>query len=284
MQEIGSKSDLKEVFAAVDPVFDTGQGRDYTLMCEVGDAFFSYTVYDTVRNQMVVLKTYEIVDPDHDTLFLEQIEQCIRQDPVFGVSYHALKVVFSSHPSLLVPESLFSPEKAKALYTYAHSLKENQILSYNPWQVHQLVVLFPLEERLYNLFYQLHPSPRFYHAITAMLNRSLKSKTKLLCDVGGGHFELVLLLDGKLQFSVMQDFCAPEDILYQLLWLVQKHKLSFCDVSLSGVLSRELMTIINKRMPDVQVDSQLSDFTLSYLFSQYERHRYSNLYQVKDCE
>ncbi len=274
-----------------DETFDIDRCESYTLSIQISPKGYSFTVKDTVKNSFIVLNASPFsneVKPDDD--WTEPVKNMFTKHELLSKRFKKVFLSFESQLFTLVPAELFTPEKAKQLFSIVWDLPEQFELHYK--EINKMVLLFAIPTTLIaqiklkqpGLILVGHPTPLVNFAVMSM---ATSAETVIAANISE-NFVVNLTAQGKvLKNLTPYPYHTIDDIIYHLVNCCKQQDLTAGDMNLvlTGVGNdqQDFILLLSKFFKKVTLDKGLMGDHYSYSIDRYKTE-YWNLFNISQCE
>ena len=193
--------------------------------------------------------------------YVESFKEFFFGQPCLGWAYKQLYVVQKASPYTLVPYAFWEEKEEASLYAFNCGKAQGKVLA-SEWPDAQMVLLYEMEQELYDFCARSLQNPCFMHSQQAVLalwkRKSQEQLARTLFVSASAHrMDVGCYEQGRLLFANAYSVSSLSDMLYYLLYickclpLVAEHdSIALAgDVSVVEALKKSLQTYVR------QVDS-----------------------------
>ncbi|MDG2314232.1 MAG: DUF3822 family protein [Flavobacteriaceae bacterium] len=162
---------------------------------------------------------------------LEKLKNTLASQCPQDVDYSKVRLAIVNSLSSLVPLPLFDEHALKGYLNLNTQLLENDYVTYDVLQNHDLVNVYVPFVNLNNFLFDQFGSFEYYHFSTVLLEQLFikaanKKEAQWFVHVQEKSLEIVVIKDKKLLFYNTFGYQTPEDFLYYLLFVAEQ-----CDLN-----------------------------------------------------
>ncbi len=282
---------MQDVFF-IDETLDKNLTHTYHLSIQAGLNGLSFCILDPVTNKYIVLshKSFEKNLPIEDiTLF---IVEYIESNEFLNKKYKSSRLIWISEKNIVIPDVLFSKDDLKKHFEFIHQLDELDEIHYNKLQQLNAYSVFAIPNLAANLFAKHFNGIRFYNQqqvlLDGIIGKSFLSKFKITVFVWSDFIDIAITEAHKLLLLNSFKFKSDIDIVYYVLLLFDQFNFNNenCDLTLSGFLEKnsKVYSQLQKYVKHIKFDHLPESFNYSYTFDKIPHHRFSNLFNLLNCE
>jgi len=283
---------MQDVFF-IDETLDKNLTHTYHLSIQAGLNGLSFCIIDPVTNKYIVLshKSFEKNLPIEDItlMFDEYIES---NEFLNNKNYKSARLIWLSGKNLFVPNELFLKDDLKKHFEFIHQLDELDEIHYNKLQHLDAYSVFAIPNLAANLFAKHFKGIRFYNQqqvlLEKIISKSFLSKYRLTVYFQDDNIDIAITEAHKLLLINNFKFKSDADIVYYILLLFDQFNLNNenCDLTLSGYVEKnsKVYLQLQKYVKHIKFDHLPESFNYSYTFDKIPHHRFSNLYNLLNCE
>lgn len=191
-----------------------------TLLCEWGERYCCYTVYNQESNSLAGLHYFTFDSPAST----EEVDNIIRLLKSEGLRYS--RVVFCSGfpQALLVPRQYFTETESPAAVLNGD---KRMIYFHDPVGEWQVVNNYAFPKSIYRQVEEAFGTIEMNHVYTTSLKtyNGHTAGAQVAVDFTPKTFRVVVKRDGQVLLAQMYDYTAPLDVVYFLLKIFQELQL-----------------------------------------------------------
>jgi hypothetical protein len=276
----------------IDETFDIDRSESsYELSIQASLDGFSFCVKDSVRNSFIALVSYPFAKPvEDDGDWAGLIADFFAQYDYISRKYKSICLSFSSGNFVLIPSTLFVPEKAKQLYELTHVLPELHELHFRQVEDAGMTIVFALPSTFCSHWLFRQPNTRFIPQVAPLIARGLarndKSGPLIIVDFTQMAFYLLVFAGGKLIHCNHIKHVSPEDTAYHIVNTCKQLSVDTLqtEISVVGANNDEptLVSLLSRFFSRVNSDAGYDSRHFSYQLSRY-RKEYYNLFNLSQC-
>ncbi|MES2559754.1 MAG: DUF3822 family protein [Bacteroidota bacterium] len=211
---------------------------------------------------------------------------------LYGLEYNNTHLVFGCPEFSIVPEALFTTEKAEIILSLQHELPKFSAVLTNRIQQLQCVNVFAVPQLFVSTVKVLFPQADVHHYAEFMLQAyagiNPKSKDTLYVNVHSQYIDIIHLNGQELLFANTFQTEADTDIIYFILSVAEQQKINGDKLSLvlTGELnaSGALLSLLKKYVLEVSLLKRDAAYTYPASFREFQDHQYFTSTAVLLCE
>lgn len=203
----------------IDPLFDRTNSSHYDLSIQISLDGFCFCIVDPSDSAIKVYRHYALNPVLSISAWEDQIENLIKNDEWFTLSWQTVRILWGTEKSVIIPASLFIPEKAKGYLEYHHWLGEYDEVHFHKLFFPASFVIFPVPGDITHLISKYIPNAHYFHAwVPLSLNVAKANGTNSLYLTLHHKFaEFFVHQNGKPSNLCHFSWQEPYDILYFIL-------------------------------------------------------------------
>ncbi len=273
-----------------DETLDINSTENYELSVQAGPDGFSFSLFDTLRNKFVLIRSFE---PDENKYFnAEKINEILGKDDFLCRRYKKVNLVLPSPKFTIIPASLFDPGKKDEYFTFNHLMNDGNIIISNKLSDPDAFLVFAVTKEVYDLIYSYHPGILPCHHLKPLLSHISHSRKSvngnyIQIHVEREFFNLVIFDHNTMKFCNSFKYRNITDILYFVLNVFKNLGIKQEEtLYLSGQTEKydDLSSNLSIYIRNVRFSEPSGNFTFSYVFNDTALHRYINLFSIVNCE
>lgn len=180
----------------------------------------SFSAYDPSVSESFVYRDMEF---DRSKPYVAALKDCFFENEFFAWPYRRINVIFAFSRYQLVPEEVFLDSRKGKLMDFAFSSFSGHCLS-NAWKEEQAMLVFEVEEEIYEFCSRSLVNPRFIHYLSPLLplwkRLSRRSESRqMYAMLSGRRMDIACYAQGNLLFVNTFDYEQPDDLLYYILYV-----------------------------------------------------------------
>lgn len=223
---------------------------------------------------------------------LFELRSWIEALELYGLEYNNTHIVFESPEFCIVPEALFTAEKAETILLLQHDLPKFSAVLTNRIQSKQWVNVFAVPQLFVSTVKVLFPQAGVHHYAEFMLQAFASIHNKqhdtLYVNVHTQYIDVVHLHEQTLLFANTFQTEADTDIIYFILSVAEQQKINgdklklvlTGDVNANGAL----LSLLKKYVPEVSLLKRDAAYTYPASFREFQDQQYFTSTAVLLCE
>ncbi len=280
-----------EVF--LDKSFDSKSIPKYNLNLKIGEDFFIAGATKSKQDLHIAIAENgfksELKDGFQIGTFIESLKKC----PVkISKKYNQVSISIANTYFAIVPKALFQKENLKSYIEL--NAKVANIVEYR-FQILEkegIVVCFALPKELSDWINQIFPKAKITHEISVVIQSVLRdfhslSESKVVLNIHKGHFDLMFLSKGKLEFVNSFPFSEKEDLLYFVLFTLEQLNLDphEIEVFLLGEIKKgsEQHQLLFQYIKNIHFGSRNKNIKISNGLNEIPNHYFYSVFNQSLC-
>jgi hypothetical protein len=202
---------------------DFGKSEQYKLSIRIDADGFSFALFNRQGENITCVDA-----PVNEALSLTaNLVQAFRQTEWLSNRFEEVNVLIVDRRFTLLPLEFFEDEQVQQLFYYNFSRQDNEQVCYNILKNNNAVVLFGIDQTLYDLFREHHPGCRFYAQASALIEAfTARSRTnaarRLYACLHSRAIDLYAFRSGMLLLANSFECRLAADRLYYILSVWQQ--------------------------------------------------------------
>ena len=271
----------------LDETFDKNQAHHYNLSLQYGLNGLTFCIFDTLKNKYIGLRHYP-----EDKSKAGDISSILKSDDLLSLQYKEVFFLSNFGFCTLVPTPYFDESKVEDIYQFTLGNAGDGAIHFNKLQEALSCNIFSYESATLRPIKSVFPSISVYHRTTPfieslVLESNRWARTKCYLSVHKGILDIGLAHQKKLEFFNSFNFKEKSDIIYFILNVLERYKLSTMstDVFVSVDLEDhdEIFEVLNGYLQQVKFIRPSENFTFSYIFDDFQLTRFANLFNLMSC-
>jgi hypothetical protein len=223
---------------------------------------------------------------------LFELRGWIEELELYGLDYNNTHIVFESPEYCIVPEALFSAEKAETIIALQHEFPKFSAVLTNRIQQRDWVNVFAIPQLFVSTVKVIFPQADVCHYAEFMLQAfaiiNQKQHDTLYVNIHPTYMDVVHFNGQELSFSNTFKTEADTDIIYFILSVAEQQKINgdklklvlTGDVNANGAL----LSLLKKYVPEVSLYKRDSEFSYPASFREFQDQQYFTSTAVLLCE
>lgn len=237
---------------------DPNKSKEYILSIRLGTDGFSFSVYNPIRDCILLSQQRDIKE---ELTLTTNLKEAFRDLDYLSYTYKQVNVTYVNRRFTLVPLELFEEEAVETYFSYNYSSKDNEIVLYNTLNRSGVVVLYGMDRSLHRFLCEHYPQIEFCSFVTPRaehlaLNSRLGSAKKMYAYVHAEFIELYAYERGHLLLLNSFDCKQTPDRMYYILYAwkqlamdQQTDELILANIEEEHELPKELKRFIQHVLP-----------------------------------
>jgi len=275
---------MKKIFEILPSSVEAG---NCTLICEMSNEGFTYTIKDESENIFLGLAVYHFDKSMPCVGFPIGLQIIFHQNKLLSENFKKIIIIYSFAESVLIPFSMYNEMDNEPILNLMHG----DLQSHNTI----LTDLIP-EENMYNSFripssileviQAQFPNALNRHQYSVLLQQKASEKNKLTIIFYGQKMVVSLIKDGRYQLINSFNYRNPQEVAYTLLNICEQFKVPGIDVEIKGLLEKRsaLFVEIYKYFKTVDLSVLPGDKNYAEEILKYPSHYFSHIFALDSCE
>ena len=211
---------------------------------------------------------------------------------LYGFDYQNTHIVFETPEFSIVPEALFTAEKAETILSLQHELPKFVSILTNRVQAKQWVNVYALPQLFVSTVKVLFPQAGVHHYAEFMLQAfaamNPKQRDTLHVNIHPNYMDVVHFQEQELAFANTFQTEADTDIIYFILSVAEQQKINGDKLKLllTGEVNANgaLLSLLKKYVPEVSLWKRDTEFSYPASFREFQDQHYFTSTAVLLCE
>ena len=258
-----------------------------TLICELSNEGFSYTIMDETQNSFIGLAVYHYDKTTPSVGFPIALQILFHQQELLSKSYKKIIINYSLPQSVLIPFSLYNSEQNADVLNLIHGdLCENDTILTEIIDRQSVYNSFRVPSAIYDVIQSQFPNAVSSHQYSVLLNQPVSEKNKLLVIFYAQKIVALLIKDEGCQLINTFNYQTAEDVTYTLLNICQQFDVENGDLQISGLLEQNsaLYKEIYKYFNSIELSVLPEGKNYSEAIKQFPSHYFSHIFAIHSCE
>lgn len=250
-----------------DPAFNKDFSSHYTLLFQLEEQQYTYAIYDKRTGALQVLKTVGF-NAANQSDAITRLKVSLTSEDIIQAPFNEVRIALVEGPFTLVPRVLFEEDKAADYLKMSAQVSATDQVLVN--QVRGIFIrnIFSIPNWLVGTLKDVFPTPKFYHASTALLETATRNKDQfadqqLILDIKPGVVFILYYEKKEFMYLNMFRFVNKDDFLYYVLLIAEEYG-----------IDREsaVLTLSGEIIPDAQLYDELYKFFSNINFLPVNEH------------
>jgi hypothetical protein len=273
----------------LDKEFDRNNSKNYNLSIQACLNGFSFSIFNPQSGKHIGIKSTFWTNNLHED-FNIKLKNALLNEPLFKLSYKKTTLLYSSQQKTIIPKEYFQKEYISQLYAPCQNLENNEILIYNSIESLKSVIVFSIEESLFDFINQHLENPEIVHYNLPLLQYAMKTNNSLFSNVFinimEDYFDIIIIENNKLKLSNSHTINSEIDIAYFILNTLKGLHITpdSCKCIISGIVNKEseAIKILKKYIKNTDYSNTYGDIKFLKKHN-IDRAYYANLLNVETC-
>jgi hypothetical protein len=266
----------------------------YKLFLQLSFESVTFCIFSPEDNKFLSIESliFNNVHRIQDTLSL--LKQYYSDHPWLNLPYNAVKILFESDKTTLIPAPLFDEKETDSFSRFNFSYSENTSICSDYIKHLDAYILYPVPEHLKSTLNEIFPghilgshSGVFIESLL-INNKNLKAQKRFFVNVRKFELDIVILDGRKLLYFNSFRYSSKEDFIYFVIFVLEQLQMNPEEIELvfSGLINKnsKLFETVYKYVRSISFQSINENFNYSYVFTDIPSHYYFNLISFQLCE
>jgi hypothetical protein len=269
----------------LDKEFDRNNSKNYNLSIQACLNGFSFSIFDPQIGKHIGIKSI-FWNNTYKEDFNLKLKNALLHEPLFKHTYKKTTLLYSSQQKTIVPKEFFKKENISP----CHNTDNNEILIHNNIESLKSVIIFSMEESLFDFINQHLNNPEITHNSVPILNYAMKTNNSLFSNafinIMENYFDILIVENNKLKLFNSHSFNSDIDIAYYVLNTLKGLNINpdNCKCIISGIVNKESESIklLNQYIKNTDYSNTYGDIKFLKKHN-IDRAYYANLLNVETC-
>lgn len=251
---------LNPYISKFDEGFDVDKSKDYRLTIQFSLGGLSFAFFDMKSNTIVGTEFYQSDSLSNGEEVFAAIERILESKRMNGKQLHSVVCIVEDRVNALVPKPLFDEARISQYLDFAFQLSSESKILTDKVKKADAVNVYALPQVLFSRLSAKWPHVSFVHASSLFLNGLLghddPARAGVYVCVRNRNFDLLIKVDGRLQFFNNFKFNTKDDFIYFLLFALEQNQLSGMDaiVLFSGLVmpASEIVSLCSRYVKEIR--------------------------------
>ncbi|QYA26265.1 DUF3822 family protein [Gramella sp. MT6] len=203
---------------------ETNQYKKLSIQVSLNGLSFCILERDT--NTISYFKKFDFKKQLDPIKVLSKIEEIYEQEEALNQKVDNVNLVFNNALFSLVPEKLFDDEQAASYLKFNTRILKTDFIAFDNLKDEIVNVYIPYTN-IINYFFDRYGEFEYRHALSVLIDSLLElpketNGPKVYLHTLFGHYELVIIENGKVIFANSFEYDTKEDFLYYLLFTAEQ--------------------------------------------------------------
>jgi hypothetical protein len=249
---------IKEIKKLKNNELDFLNLEDNYLSIQLSLDGFSFCVYNIIKDKVHAFGIYEF-DNLNGSPFkqLECVKELFNQEKVLKLNYKSVFVTHFNNLVTQVPKPLFNKNNLAQYLHYTVKVLENDFIAYDELDNSEIINVYIPFVNVNNFLLDTYDSFTYKHSSTVLIENLLNQYKNLegsfcFVNVTAHNFEIVVIINKKLELFNFFSFITKEDFIYYILFTAEQLNLN----------PEEFELFL---MGDIEKESELYDIVYQYI-------------------
>jgi hypothetical protein len=277
----------------IDKTFDSSQANNFHLSVQISPDGIFFTVLDIPKGKYIVLAGYNFFIK-RPRLLLKRVKEVYENEDMIRLNYKSVEILYSTRLFTLVPKVLFSNKDEERFLNFNNGNENGFIVKKNLLQRAEAWCIFDLPHNLIEYLDSVLPGANVSHNLFPLIevvlrsNKNFPDRQQVHLNFFREYFEIVIVNGTKLMQCNIFNYKTERDILYYVLYVFDKLKLSpeKTDLVIHGHLPQvsPVYHLLKKYVRKTVFAKLDTTYQYSYSFNQIPEHYFSSLFSLYKCE
>ncbi len=270
-----------------DETFDINRLNNYSLLVQVSDKNFAYSLYDNHTNKFVLLRS-TIIKVDNISEYIEKLKFIINKDEIIPNIKTLVKILFYNKNTIIVPNAFYNEYKKQEILEFNVNLNKNDVVLSNKLRNNNYNI-FSINNELLNFLNTNFNNNTIYNQASIIINENslntAKDKTKIIIDSNSSFIDVTLIEKGNLKFKNTFEYKTTTDFVFFVLNIYDKFELQpeKVEISISGKITSISDEILLLRNYIKKIKFLKTSLNYSYIFNDIKISEFTNLLNLQNC-
>jgi len=218
------------------------------------------------------------------------LKNTLLNEPLFKHTYKKTTLLYSSQQKTIVPKEYFQKEYISQLYTPCQNLDNNEILIYNSIELLKSVIIFSIDENLFDFINQHLDNPEIVHYNVPLLQYAMKTNNSLhsnaFLNIMEDYFDIIIIENNEPKLINSNSFNSETDIAYYVLNTLKGLNINpnNCKCIISGIVNKEseAIKLLTQYIKNTDYSNTYGDIKFLKKHN-INRAYYANLLNIETC-
>ena len=229
----------------------------YRLSIQADLSGFSFAIIDDAARICIQLHYHPFPDTqDHDDIYTEVVIWC-QKHPQLKVLYSSVQCTYCAPSFTLVPESVFSPDKAAAILQSVHTINDLDEVYFHPLPQFGAICIYSIPNSLTAPILKHQSTTHFYSIVIQLIQMAMRlyGHTRALFFYWNQYLYITLMKEQQL--LLCNAYHAPEfnTALYFLFFVLHQWQLNPESLRLyiSGQITKQHRQVLCQYFPLISI-------------------------------
>lgn len=270
-----------------DETFNINRLNNYSLLIQVSDKSFAYSLYDTYTNKFVLLRN---IDFKVDNIFeyIENLKLLIEKDEIIKNLKTSSKILFYTKNTIIVPNAFYEEQKKREILEFNVSIGKNDVVLSNKLRNNDYNI-YSIDNDLYKFLNTIFINNTLYNQASVIMNEeilnSVKDKTRIVIDSNSNFIDVTLIEKGNLKFKNTFEYKATTDFVFFVLNIYDKFELQpeKVEIYITGKITSVSDEVLLLKKYIKKIKFLTPSLNYSYIFNDIKISEFTNLLNLQNC-
>ena len=270
-----------------DETFDINRLNNYSLLVQVSDKSFAYSLYDNHAGKFALLRSAEIKS-DNISEYIEKFKEIVAKDEIIPNIKTSIKVLFYNKNTIIVPNAFYNVNKKREILEFNVSLNKNDVILTNKLRNNDYNI-FRINNNLLNFLNAEFSNNIIYNQASIIINENIlnsaKDKSKIIIDSNSNFIDVTLIEKGNLKFKNTFEYKTTTDFVFFVLNIYDKFELQpeKVEIFISGKITSISDEVLLLKNYIKKIKFLKTSLNYSYIFNDIKISEFTNLLNLQNC-
>lgn len=274
---------MRAVFEILPSDYDP---ENCSLLCEVSNEGFSYCIKNEETNSFLGIAVYHF---DHSKLavgFPIALQVLFHQQEIFSKKFRKVCVVYSFPQSVLIPFSIYNPERNQTVMNMMFGdVEANELILTDDIANQSMYNCYRLAPAILEMVKSQFPNATFFHQYSHLLKKTVAENDRMRVIFYSQKIVVNLRKEAKDVLVNTFNYTAAQDVSYILLTICQQFGVKNIQIQISGLIEEN--SVLYKEIYKYFDDIELSGFREGYQYDQgitaLPSHYFTHIFDIDSC-
>jgi len=270
-----------------DETFDINRLKNYSLLLQISEQSFAYSLFDNHRNKFVLLRSTNI-KADNISTYIENLSKFIDEDEIIKNIQTPVKILYYTKNTIVVPNAFYDKAKQREILEFNINVdKKDEVLS-NKLRNNDYNI-FSINTELLNFINDKFNDNTIYNQASIVINESIlnsaKDKTRIIIDSNSQFIDVALIEKGVLKFKNTFEYKTATDFVFFVLNIYDKFELQpeKVELAITGTITSISDEVLLLKNYIKKIKFSKTSLNYSYIFNDIKISTFTNLLNLQNC-
>jgi len=275
---------MKKIFEIVPVSVEAGH---CTLICEMSNEGFSFTIKDETENKFIALTVYHFDKSTPPVGFPIALQIIFHENKLLSEPFKKVIIVYSFPESVLIPFAQYDETQNENVLNLVYGdLQINEIILRDVVPGRSIYNVFRIPSSVFDVLQKQFPNAVSMHQYSVLLQENATDKNKLSLIFYGQKMVVSLIKNGGHQLINSFNYHSPQDVAYTVLNICQQFDVPGVDIEISGLLEKRsaLFKEVYKYFETIDFAVLPQDKNYNEDILELPSHYFSHIFALDSCE